>query len=306
MKTTVRFIVILFILTLTGTSVSKGQQMPQLSQYMFNKYAVNPAVAGTFAHTKMKLGYRYQWIGFDNSVPHLINFSVHGPFEEKPMGWGASAYADIVGPTSKIGALGTYTYNIAINELYRLSMGASMGLLQYKLSGSQIDLGDDIYDKAFKGTDQAEIVPDGNIGVYFYSTSLYAGFAAHHLFGNRLNFFDVEGEDLKGLNRLTRHYYLSAGKLFMLNSEYRMEAYMLLKGAQSALQWELTAQVTYQNMVWGGLSYRHQDAMSVLVGGQVDNYIFGLSYDLLVTDIRPLTSGTIELMVGFNFDDMKK
>ena len=289
----------------------KAQQMPQLSQYMFNKYLINPAVAGTSTHTKIKLGYRYQWIGFDKNVPQTINFSVFGPFEEKSMGWGASAYADIWGPTSRMGALGTYTYNLAVYDEYRLSAGASFGIMQFKMNGSQIDLGDDLYDPYFTGNDIARVVPDGNIGLYFYSSSLYAGFAAHQLFGNKMTFTDTDTQpqdedELKGLNRLRQHFYFSAGKIFLLNADYRLDSYMLIKGSYPGVfQWELSAQVAYQNTIWGGISYRHKDALSFLVGGNVDNITFGFSYDFVTTQISPLTSGTIELMVGFNFDAIR-
>ena len=40
-----------------------GQQLPVYSQYMMNKFLINPAVAGSEGYTAFNLTTRKQWIG---------------------------------------------------------------------------------------------------------------------------------------------------------------------------------------------------------------------------------------------------
>jgi hypothetical protein len=59
-------------------------------------------------------------------------------------------------------------------------------------------------------------------------------------------------------------------------------------------------------MVWGGLSYRLKDAISVLLGYIYDEqFYFGYAYDIGTTDLRKFNSGTHEIMIGYRFNDIK-
>ena len=42
----------------------RAQQFPMYTQYVFNEYIINPAVAGTVDGTPIRLSYRNQWSGF--------------------------------------------------------------------------------------------------------------------------------------------------------------------------------------------------------------------------------------------------
>ena len=41
-----------------------AQQFPVYTQYVFNEYMMNPAVAGTMDYVPVRLSYRDQWTGF--------------------------------------------------------------------------------------------------------------------------------------------------------------------------------------------------------------------------------------------------
>src|SRR6202035_3990251 len=44
-----------------------AQQKPQYTQYVFNNYLLNPAVAGIENYTDVKAGYRSQWTGLQGA-----------------------------------------------------------------------------------------------------------------------------------------------------------------------------------------------------------------------------------------------
>ena len=57
---------VLFLLigiTLGGSHLAFAQQIPLFSQYQFNKYIYNPAVAGSDEFIDARLIQRYQWRG---------------------------------------------------------------------------------------------------------------------------------------------------------------------------------------------------------------------------------------------------
>jgi len=72
------------------------------------------------------------------------------------------------------------------------------------------------------------------------------------------------------------------------------------------IQAELNVTTTYQRMIWGGLTYRTGDAIAVLLGYNYESKIyFGLSYDITVSELRRYSNGTIEVMIGYRFNDIK-
>jgi hypothetical protein len=65
------------------------------------------------------------------------------------------------------------------------------------------------------------------------------------------------------------------------------------------------ANIRDNQTIVGGISYRHNDAVVFFLGGSHEKYGFALAYDFLVSDIRPYPSGTVEIMLSYQFDDLK-
>jgi len=283
-----------------------AQQIPQFTQYMFNNYISNPAVAGTYNYYQIKLNQRYQWVGM-NDAPQTTSISLFGPLSKKDMGWGSYIYMDITGPTSKMGIMGSYSYNMPINDEYRVSGGLSFGLMQYKLDGSKLTLGDNTNyyqtDPAILKTVQSAFTPDASIGFYLYATLYQVGLSAHQLFGQKLKL----NNSVIGTNRLKQHIMLSGSMRIDLDRYYVVEPCLLLKYMfNSPFQFELSGKVTYKSQMWGGLSWRFKDAISILIGyNYKKRYLIGYSYDYSYTGIRKYQSGTHEVILGVLFDKIK-
>ena len=50
-----------------ATVIGYGQQLPVYSQYMMNKFLINPAVAGSEGYTAFNLTSRKQWLGIKDA-----------------------------------------------------------------------------------------------------------------------------------------------------------------------------------------------------------------------------------------------
>lgn len=177
-----------------------------------------------------------------------------------------------------------------------------MGLMQYKLDGAQL-ITKDATDLAIQPVVYNSYIPDASIGFYAYADEWYAGLSISQLFNNKLKFFD---ENI-GLNRLKSHLYLTGGYKYMINQDLVAEPSIIIKGtAPKIFQFDLTARVIYQEMVWGGLSYRLKDAVSVLLGYIYnEQFYFGYAYDIGTTDLRKFNSGSHEIMIGYRFNDIR-
>lgn len=286
-----------------------SQQIPHYSQYMFNTYLTNPAVAGTSNRYQMRFNNRYQWVGITDA-PYTVNISFWGPFSKRDMGWGFSLSNDVTGPTSRTNAMGSYAYNLQITEGgLRLSGGLSFGMMLYKLDGSKLTPGEDYdprYDPAIIKSTKTVITPDASMGVYLYSSSFNVGIAVHQLFGQKLKFYSAPIKD----NRLKQHLLLSGGYWVSLNRNMEIEASGIIKYMfNSPMQFEVNGKLAYRQKTytaWGGLSLRWKDAISVLIGVNINRkYLVGYSFDWSLLGISKYNSGSHEIMLGYVFDKIK-
>ncbi|KPK87527.1 MAG: hypothetical protein AMS27_02190 [Bacteroides sp. SM23_62_1] len=299
MKKTIIIIIAGFVLL---PYMARAQQSPMYTQYMFNKFLYNPAVAGIDPFFQIRSNHRFQWVGI--SDPPITNsISYYGPHGNLPMGYGGYIYYDVTGPTTKAGATGAYAYNVGITGDIRLSMGVSVGIMQYRVDGTQINLKDPS-DQALEEAIYSSIVPDANFGVFMYTENYWAGFSTSQLINTKVKLY----EQKTGLNKLKAHFYLTGGYLFVINNDFKIEPSLILKGtAPVQIQLDLNTRVIYQDMVWLGLSVRTRDALSLLIGYAYDNKIhIGYSYDFTITDLRKYNSGTHEIMIGYRFSDIKR
>lgn len=313
------YIVYAAALVLLGVGNANAQQDPQLSQYMWNPYILNPAVAGTLGNYQVRFNSRFQWTGI-NDAPQTYQICAYGPDIRKRMGWGAQLYSDIVGPMSTTGFLASYGYNIQLSEMFSLSGGLSIGGLQYKVDGTKLDAGDMSYhpelidlwenDPSLLKSTVSAFAPDANFGLYLYSTNMHFGISAQHLFGSKLNF----NNETIGINRLRQHIYLTAGYIFPINRQFVLEPTMLAKFMYGApMVPELNCKAKYrlefrrvESELWGGVSFRYGDAAALMFGIVYEKkYLFGYSFDWSYTQLGRYTTGTHEVMIGVLFDKIK-
>ncbi len=291
----------ILLLFLAGSMNLTGQQLPQYSQYMFNDFVINPALAGVHDYYQIRTNHRFQWVGMVD--PPLTNsIAFYGPHTKMDMGFGGYIYTDVTGPTSRTGATGSYAYNIAITPDIRLSMGLSFSVLQYKIDGTQLTP-QDPSDYVIQGVVSTTYVPDAGIGVYMYADEFYAGISVAQLLNNKLTIFDEK----TGLNKLKSHLFITGGYRFEVDPDWILEPAVIIKAtAPKEFRFELNTKVEWQEMVWAGIGYRFHEAISLMAGYNYDDkFYFGYAYDIGITDLRKYNLGSHELMIGYRFNDIK-
>lgn len=295
MKPMRRPAILLPILLLALPAVA--QQLPQISQYQFNDYAYNPAVAGSRPFFEFRSVQRNQWVGITDA-PRTFMLSVNSPVGKK-MGVGGYLYTDVVGPTRRTGAQFSYAYQLRLNEDLRLGLAVSFGLQQWLVDGSKIlfrDQNDPVLDDQLRGS----VMPDAKFGFLLHHERFWFGAAAPQLLQSKIYFYDDRTASMSGLKS---HYYAMGGYRFPLSSDWQLEPSFLVKYVDPVpAKVDLTATIKFRETVWLAGTYRTNDAISVMVGYWMKKtFQFGYAYDMTTTNLRNYSSGTHEVMLAVTF-----
>lgn len=293
---TTRRILLLALATLAFAAV-RAQQLPQLTQYQFNDYIFNPAVAGTRPFFEVRSGHRYQWVGIQDA-PRTFTLSGATALGTN-MGVGGYLFTDHVGPTRRTGVQFSYAYHLRLTGDLKLSLALSGGLLQFLIDGSKIqlrDAGDPAMDDQLRG----ELMPDAKFGFMLYHPRYWFGASVPQILQNKVNFFD---ESTGSLSRMEDHYYITGGYRAALGTDWSLEPSFMVKYVDPVPpKLDLTVTMRYKNAMWLGASYRTNDAWCAMVGYWFrEAFQFGYSYDIITSNLRNYSAGTHEVMLAITF-----
>jgi type IX secretion system PorP/SprF family membrane protein len=316
MKKTLQPLLLLWLLLLAGLP-ARAQQQAQYSQYMNNNYILNPGVAGTEDYIDLKFSYRTQWTGLEGAPRTYyasINSSLgkwrsqtkrtlhdrHRPFHAL----GAIVSNDVTGPTSRMGVYGSYTVNLALVRNIRVALGLSAGMQQFSVDGQQLRF----YDVNNRGASAASRVLDGTAGVWLYSPDFYVGFSGAQLLGNELDFsYSQTGVSGNESNNLRRHYFGTAGVRVRVDNNWTLVPSVLVKAvAPAPLSVDLNAKLRYQDLLWGGISWRATDSFVGMVGVTYEQYALSYSYDAGLSELSSYHGGSHEILLGLRLKKKAK
>ena len=297
-----------------------AQQRPHYAQYVQNYFLLNPAIAGLENYADARTGFRQQWAGLEGA-PTTFYLTAHVPignpdFEIEPAsarfsrprrrqqpvlpdshgGIGLSLIRDQTGPWSRLTANVSVAYHYALNDEWQLSAGLSSGLTQHTLDFDQIHLAKP-QDPAVGEGKLTALRPDLHAGLWLYSPQLYAGFSVQQLLASRLRF---RPSDYDWQGSVVPHYFLTAGYRIELTEEWEVvPSFLLKKGGNLPILADFNLKVSYLNNFWGGLSYRHRDALVGWVGLRMaQQFTVGYAYEYVTSTLQTATSGTHELTLG--------
>ena len=166
---------------------ARGQQSPlsTLSYYIFTPDLYNPAMTGS--KDFFSLGINASFKGESNtqlisgntrltksrpgyfSSPQIVEFS--------NIGVGGSVFRDVDGLAKNTGISGSFAYHIPLNrqKLSFLSFGAAIKETYSQISTDTAGL---------INSDRKQYYPNGDLGIYFYSPSFFAGASAVNILGS--------------------------------------------------------------------------------------------------------------------------
>ncbi|MUP45493.1 type IX secretion system membrane protein PorP/SprF [Gramella sp. BOM4] len=287
--------VYLIILILFVAAPGFSQQLPQFTQYMYNTISINPAYAGSRDGFSIVGLHRSQWADFEGA-PTTQTLSVHSPLRNDKVGLGLSIINDNAGYENYTYAYGDFSYRLDLSEDVTLRLGLKAGMSYYNLEDELFTEPDVLNDPFFQ--DQLNRwTPNFGLGFYLSSQNWYIGGSAPKLINNDNNEFS----EYLALEQV--HYYLTGGYVFDLSENVKLRPTTLLKATKGApLSVDLSATTIFNEKFYVGANYRIDDA----IGGFLDIQLFdgfraGYAYEYPISDIRPYTSGSHEILLIYEF-----
>ncbi len=279
-----------------------AQQDAQFTQNMFNKLSVNPGYAGANGGICFTLLSRTQWTGFDGH-PQTHLFSADALLFNKH-GVGLTVFQDKLGIESSLVAKLAYSYHLTLGP-GSLGIGLDAGLLSKSFGSNFIAVDDPTLDPSIPNSGTSASTFDLGIGLYYnIPNKMYVGISTLHLTASELK--DVA--DAGGAGALnyaqSRHYYIMAGYDWDVNGsgKWVVKPSILAKTDAASTQLDINALLMYNNLLWGGVSYRIEDAIAVLAGvniPQLPGLKIGASYDITTSTLGDYSNGSLEFMVKY-------
>lgn len=282
---------ILFVLAFTAMSLN-AQQIALSSQYMFNEFSFNPAVAGTKNFAPLTFSFRRQWMGM-NEAPVTQNLSFHS-FVGKNAGAGVQLYNDVAGPTRRTGLSGAFSYQIQTSDKTRLSFGLSANVTQFMMDRDQMitESPDDI---AVQSNTFNQLIPDFNFGMYWYGERHFVGVSGFNLIQSTDDLFDLTKPVV---NTLDRTIFAHAGYLFPVGESFGIEPSGMFRYMMNApMSFDANLRFVIKDAYWLGGSYRYQDAIAIMAGADLGFIELGYAYDLGMSNLATYNAGSHEVFL---------
>ena len=278
------------------TNESKAQD-PAFSQFYANHLYLNPAFAGAKNDgcPTASLHYRDQWTGIGRTyVTYSASYDLH--VNAIGGGLGLLVHQDQAGSgnLNTLNASLIYSYHLEVNRDFDIKAGFEASYRSLALDWSDLTFGDMIdATYGFIYTTQEDIInnpsnvayPDFSAGVLGYTKNMFFGFATHHLTQPDQGFISV--------SNLPRKYTAHLGGTFPIN-RYKnnittISPNFLYQKQQDFQQFNYGVYLNNGPIV-GGLWARHSvknfDSFILMVGLVQDEFKFGYSYDITVSNLE--------------------
>ena len=292
--------------------------MPLYSQYLYNKFLLNPAVAGSDGFTSFNITAREQWAGY-SGAPRTFSVSgqtrilkqgyslkstsgrnVYRPKTDGKVGIGGYIFSDKNGLVQRTGFQASYTYHMWVQNNTQLSLGLAVTGYHFKINEKEINFQNPNEPWLNNDLRRGIFVPDVDFGIYVLNPKYNIGFSTLQLFGAAAKI----GSDAYQNFRMDRHYYLFGSYSIVVGNKTELQpSGLLMMSEQLKPMADIGLTYIYDQRIWAGLSYRTSKAIIVNIGFTYTNIYIGYAFDFTLQEIQRVTYGTHELTMAIRFGD---
>lgn len=300
------------------SAFASGQQLPLYSQYLYNKFLLNPAVAGSDGYTSFNLTAREQWIGY-SGAPRTFSVSGQGrilkkgyqlksssrgntykPKSDGKVGVGGYIFSDKNGIVQRTGFQASYAYHMWVKSNTQLSLGLAMTGYHFKINEREISFEDPNDPWLNNELRRGVFVTDADFGIYVLNPRYNFGFSTQQMFGAAAKI----GNEAYRNYRMDRHYFLFGTGYFNIADKTELSpSALVMMSEQMKPVADIGMTYIYDQKVWAGLSYRTTKAVIANFGVSYTNLHIGYSFDYTLQQIQRVTYGTHELTLAVRFGD---
>jgi len=278
-----------------------AQQDVQFTQFANNKIFYNPGVIGSGDAICLSAAHRTQWVGFDNA-PITQNFNANVPLDIIRGGLALTVTNDMIGFFQDITAGIGYGYQMSLSG-GTLGLGLRVDFRNKGISSGTWAPPQTMNDQSLINLtgNTSSMATDFNFGAHYSHSNWYAGLSSTRLIETKDLLPSTFGSQMAQI-RGQRHYYLMGGYDIDLQNGFILQPAMMIKSDMVTTQLDLNVAASYNNEIWGGVTYRVYDALSIMAGYQITKDLRATySYDLTTSNLRTSSSGSHEIMMSYCF-----
>lgn len=292
----------------TGAIYDTTAQDAQFTQFYANPLYLNPAFAGSDRCARVCLNFRDQWPAIpDDYVTYSASFDRY--IDALAGGVGILVEQDKAssGVLTNTNVSAIYAYQLTVTKSFSLSAGFQATYHELSINESKLTFGDQInpiYGFIYPTSEQllrnSVSTPDFSAGILGYGKNVFFGFAADHL-------TQPDQSLIAGSSPLPLKYTVHAGAMIPVNtgSTFAEDQFTLspniLYQRQGEFQQLDLGFYAIKGVVIGGVWYRTQDAIILLIGIDKGTFKFGYSYDITISKLTLATGGSHELSLILQF-----
>lgn len=321
-------LVFIFILLTTGLA-SFSQQLPLYSQYLYNKFLINPAHAGSDGFTSYNITAREQWIGYSGAPrtyslsfqtrilkkgyrlnQNIFNNTVYRQRTTGRIGLGGYVFSDRNGLVQRTGFQTSYTYNLWVQDYTQLSLGLAFTGYHFKINVDENSFEESIEPLLNDNLRRGIFVPDVDFGVYLLNPRFDVGFSALQMLGAAAKI----GNHAYNNYWMDRHFYLFGSYTFYSGVKAEIQPSILLKmSEQIRPQADIGLTYNYDQTIWTGIAYRTGGVLITNIRYRfipsrvkMTSVYIGYAFDFTLNKIQRVTYGTHEVTMAVKFGESSK
>lgn len=287
-----------------------AQQDAQFTQFMYNKAFYNAGYPGSNSAICANLYYRTQWVGFEGA-PVTQNFNLTAPIKLLHGGVHLGITNDVIGFYQNTNFNVGYAYQTKLGG-GTLGIGANLmiGTRSTNALWVPAEFGPGGFmDPSIVAPDAQSVGIDANFGVYYSTPKFWGGLSTTRVIEaaaeTDANIGGIIGTSTSTLVRNARHYYLMGGYNYALaGTNWELQPALLLKtDLLSSPIADVNLTAVYNNKMWGGVTYRLQDAVAINLGYELfEGFRAGYSYDFTTSNLSGGSAGSHEVMLSYCFN----
>jgi type IX secretion system PorP/SprF family membrane protein len=265
--------------------IAQAQQDAQFSQFMFNRFFINPAYAGLDGDIQVFALHRSQWVGYNSPTEGMVGapssqvFSINSAFPGTRSGAGLYIANDNLGALTNFDIQLSYAYHIPLTD-GSVSLGVRGGWYSQTINFNRLRW-DDPSDPLRQFGSESQTISDFGAGVFVRKGRFSGGLSWNHVTNNEFDFGDFQLT-----NPLEDHLYLMAFYAIPLSPSWELQPGLLVKSlAFNTTSVDLNVIATYENKIWGGASIRNTEAVVGMVGYSLlkdNNLRIGYAFDYVI------------------------
>jgi type IX secretion system PorP/SprF family membrane protein len=305
----------LLLLAALGYTYIYGQSEPQFTQYMYNRYLVNPAFSGSEDALEVYLLHRSQYVSLASRFIATQGFNINVPFYAASSGVGLTLVNDLIGYQRSTYIALDYNYRKTF-KWGKMGIGIGAGIIQTSLDGGQLRAPEGVYqdgvvnhnDDLLPNSLQQGVAPDLSFGLYFNNEKYFAGAAINHIAFSSARISTAAGNTK--LN-FSQNVFFTGGYDFKINNKLNLMPSAVVKSDLKKVQADLSATFTIIDNILAGISFRGYtkktiDALAMVLGFRYKGFQVVYSYDANVSYLTAFNTGSHEISLSYKYPLKRK